>query len=555
MRDEDNTKLSRSEKYKDLYNEEYSNVTVDFDLSNLIDDEYTETMEFDNDIIETIAYKEKDYDINNFLKEMKKEAKEDSLPRSLSENIEMMNNEINNIIETMNKEIEESNDDFFGDLMPDDENTIVTDSNEESNTNGVGGIVSDTVINNFLMNKDLTDTHSFIDDTDSVEKVEEKEKDNELYFKNYFNTHGRRIRKTNLYCYYHGYFILYSFGNREFVEQFTNDLATALFKIAEEKQVHVFVQPYFGIAQVSDPKENIFTSIDNALGARNYAEKTFQEKVYFDESVVNTATEDDIKEIEKAIDDEEFVIYYQPKVSLKTNEVVGSEALIRWNSSKYGFCGPDKFLSKAEEGGLMHDIDMYVFEKVCEDLSETKRKGRKMIPVSVNFSLYEFYAPNFLSDLTRILHSFDLDPGLIEIEITEGTSQANSFLAISYLKKIKEKGMKILMDDFGTGYSNLGNLNKLPIDKVKIDKSLIDNIVDNERTRESVRYLINLCIANGMESIAEGVDNAKQVEVLRRLHCDAIQGYYFSRPIPKDEYEKFIAEHRVDKKKTKGGNE
>ena len=101
---------------------------------------------------------------------MKKDAKEDSLPRSLSENIEMMNNEINNIIETMNKEIEESNDDFFWDLMPDDENTIVTDSNEESNTNGVGGIVSDTVINNFLMNKDLTDTHSFIDDTDSVDK-------------------------------------------------------------------------------------------------------------------------------------------------------------------------------------------------------------------------------------------------------------------------------------------------------------------------------------------------------------------------------------------------
>lgn len=375
------------------------------------------------------------------------------------------------------------------------------------------------------------------------------------YFTDYFRTHGSKARRDNVFCYYHGYFILYSFGNREFIEQFTNDLATALFKIAEENQVHVFVQPYFGIAQVTDPKENIFTSIDNALGARNYAEKTFQEKVYFDESVVKTATEDDIKELEKAMDDEEFVVYYQPKISLKTNEVVGSEALIRWNSSKYGFCGPDKFLSKAEEGGLMHDIDMYVFEKVCEDLSETKRKGRKMIPVSVNFSLYEFYAPNFLSDLTRILHSFDLDPGLIEIEITEGTSQANSFLAISYLKKIKEKGMKILMDDFGTGYSNLGNLNKLPIDKVKIDKSLIDNIVDNERTRESVRYLINLCIANGMESIAEGVDNAKQVEVLRRLHCDVIQGYYFSRPIPKDEYEKFIAEHRVDKKKTKGGNE
>ncbi|MCQ2087252.1 MAG: EAL domain-containing protein [Bacilli bacterium] len=366
---------------------------------------------------------------------------------------------------------------------------------------------------------------------------------------------GYRIRNDNSVCYYHGYFVLYSFSDHEFIEKFTNDLAKDLFKIAEDHQIHVFLQPYFGITRVTNPKENLFTSIDNAISARNYAEKNFQEKIYYDEQIIKTVTDDDIKEIERAMENKEFLVYYQPKFSLKANEVVGSEALIRWNSPKYGFSGPDKFLPKAEEGGIMHDIDMYVFKAVCEDLSETKRRGRRLLPVSVNFSLYEFYAPNFLNDLVNTLKSYEIDPKYIEIEITESTSQANSFLAVSYLKKIKEQGLKILMDDFGTGYSNIANLNKLPIDKIKIDKSLIDNIVEDEKTRESVRYLINLCVANGMESIAEGVDNPKQVEILRRLHCDVIQGYYYSRPISKEAYDNFLLENKYEKKNAKkGGN-
>lgn len=376
------------------------------------------------------------------------------------------------------------------------------------------------------------------------------------YFHNYFDKHGFKVKHSNIYCYYHGYFILYSFMKNDFINNFIADLSASLFKIAEENQIHIFVQPLYGIAEVINPRENLFVSIENALTARNYSEKNFQEKTYYDEKLIKTVTDDDIKEIEQAMENREFVVYYQPKFSLKTNEVVGSEALIRWNSPKYGFSSPDKFLPKAEEGGIMQDIDMYVFRTVCEDLAEAKRKGRRMLPVSVNFSLYEFYEPNFLNRMIEIIKSLDLDPKYIEVEITESTSQANSFLAVSYLKKIKEQGLQILMDDFGTGYSNIANLNKLPIDKVKIDKSLVDYIVEDSRTRECVRYLINLCVANGMQSIAEGVDNAKQVEILRRLHCDVIQGYFYSRPISKEAYENFLSDNKFEKKKkAKGGNE
>lgn len=368
------------------------------------------------------------------------------------------------------------------------------------------------------------------------------------YFDKYFTTHGLRARLNNVYCFYHGYFIIYSFMRNEFIDNFMNALSEDLFKIAEEHEIHFFVQPFFGVTEVLNPKEPIQASINNAITALGYSSKNFQEKTYYDERLVKTVTDDDIREIQKAIEQKEFIVYYQPKFSLKESQVVSSEALIRWNSPKYGFSGPDKFLPKAEQGGLMHDIDMYVFRRVCEDLSETKRRGRRLLPVSVNFSLFEFYAPNFLTDLTDILKSFDLDPKLIEIEITEGTSQANSFLAVSYLKKIKEQGLQILMDDFGTGYSNIANLCKLPIDKLKIDKSLVDNLVDDVKTQESVRYLINLCAVNGMESIAEGVDNLKQVEILKKLKCDTIQGYYYSRPISKEQFDNFLVENTFEKR-------
>ena len=145
---------------------------------------------------------------------------------------------------------------------------------------------------------------------------------------------------------------------------------------------------------------------------------------------------------------------------------------------------------------------------------------------------------------------------LIHIEVTESAYSDDPKAIIDAVKILHDAGFIVELDDFGTGYSNIANLNKLPIDKVKIDKSLVDYIVEDARTRECVRYLINLCVANGMESIAEGVDNAKQVEILRRLHCDVIQGYFYSRPISKEAYENFLSDNKFEKKKkAKGGNE
>ena len=372
------------------------------------------------------------------------------------------------------------------------------------------------------------------------------------YMSNYFTSKGSKVASSNIYCYYHGYFLLYSFSSNEFIDKFISDFSIDIFKIVDENEIHVFVQPFFGVAEVNDPKENVFESVDNALSARYFSEKNFQEKTYYTEGLYKSTTDDDINDIAEGLANNEFIVYYQPKFSLKENKFTSAEALVRWDSPKFGFISPDAFLNKAEVGGLIHRIDMFVFRRVCEDLSETKNKGRRLVPVSVNFSLYEFYSPTFLNDIIAILNEFDLDTKLIEIEITETTSQANSFLAISYMKKLKEAGISILLDDFGIGYSNLINFTKLPIDKLKIDKSLLDNIVYDVKARESVKYLCSLCEVSGLESIAEGVDSEEQVEILRKIKCDTIQGFYYSHPLPIDEFNQLLVENKFEKK-ARGG--
>ena len=171
-----------------------------------------------------------------------------------------------------------------------------------------------------------------------------------------------------------------------------------------------------------------------------------------------------------------------------------------------------------------------------------------MLPVSVNFSLYEFYSPTFLDTIVSIREEYNVPSNLIEIEITEATSQANSFLSISIIKKLKERGIRVLMDDFGVGFSNLANLKKIPFDAIKIDKSFIDDIVDDVKAREIVKFLINLCKTNELEVIAEGVDNREQLEILKKIRCDTIQGFYYSQPLTKKDYEMFLVQNTFEKK-------
>ena len=358
----------------------------------------------------------------------------------------------------------------------------------------------------------------------------------------------REIRLSNVaFCFYHGQFVLYIAGSEDRVREIIEIIESQIYKIVNDNSIKLFIQPFFGIAKM-EPGQSLPMVLDNAFLARDLSEKNFDNITIYNSKFRKTATKSELQEIKEAIENNELVVYYQPKYNLASKTFISAEALVRWNSRKYGLVSPAKFIEKAELGGLIHELDMYVFKRVCEDLGEMKKDKKRFVPVSVNFSIYEFYSPTFLDDVDKIIKSTDINPSMVEIEITETTSQANPFLAINILKKLKEYGLKILMDDFGLGYSNLGTLNKVPFDTVKIDKSFIDGIVSDLKAREIVKFLTSLCKTNGMEVIAEGVDKPEQVEILKKIRCDTIQGFYYSEPLPRSEFEKFLDENPFEKK-------
>ncbi len=363
----------------------------------------------------------------------------------------------------------------------------------------------------------------------------------------FMDNKGDFSRRDFVFCYNHGAFLIYCINKTEDdIQKVMDRVQDAIYQIVESNAMHVWVSPLFGVAYVK-PGEAIFVATENALVARDISEQNFESVTFYDDSLRRSVTFDERKDLLEGIEKKEFVVYYQPKYSLTKKQFVSAEALVRWNSSKFGLLSPSKFVDKAQAIGLIHEINKFVFHKVCEDLNEARRKGRRLLPVSVNFSLYEFYASGMMEDIISVMDEFQIDPHLIEIEITESVSQANQFLSLSIIKKLQEYGIRILMDDFGVGFSNIGNLRKIPFDAVKIDKSMIDRIGDDEKSRDIVKLLINLCKLNDMEVIAEGVDHKDQVDILRRAKCDTIQGFYFSEPLPKKDYEQFLRSNPFEK--------
>jgi len=366
---------------------------------------------------------------------------------------------------------------------------------------------------------------------------------------NKFTLNGKS-EKNVCYCFDKNAFVIFVLGeDEEKINELIRYFEKTIYDIARENEIRLTVQPFFGITKY-DRSSTVNENVENAHLARNNSERHFELATFFSNDLKFTFTAQETKEMIDALNNKEFVVYYQPKFNLNSKRFISSEALIRWNSPKYGLIPPARFIAKAEAAGLIHDLDTFVFQTVCKDLKDAKMKGKRLIPVSINFSLYEFYSPNFIQYLIETIDKHDIPRHLIEIEITETTTQVNSFLCISVIKKLRDEGIRILMDDFGVGYSNFNNLRKMPIDSIKIDKIFIDDIVSDAKTRNIVGFLISLGKVNGLEVIAEGVDNIEQVEILKRLKLDTIQGFFYSRPLPKKEYEQFLSSNTFE---CKGG--
>lgn len=243
---------------------------------------------------------------------------------------------------------------------------------------------------------------------------------------------------------------------------------------------------------------------------------------------------------ETALENEEFEIWYQPKYSAHSRKLVGAEALVRWRRADGALIPPLKFIPLFERNGNIIRLDEYVFRAVCRQQKEWQKQGQKLLPVSVNISRVSLYYSSVVEKYESIIRSFDLDSKYIQLEITESATIDNNEI-FNLLEQFHTAGFKILLDDFGSGYSSLAALNRMHFDTIKLDKSLVDYIGD-DNGEKLLNSITRLAQSFGMEITAEGVETVEQLMFLCNLDCDDIQGYYFSRPLPVKEYEECLKE-------------
>ncbi len=240
-------------------------------------------------------------------------------------------------------------------------------------------------------------------------------------------------------------------------------------------------------------------------------------------------------DLNKALQEKEFKLYYQPKLSLATGDWLGAEALIRWNHPDKGFISPGDFIPIAEEGELIIDINNWVLDEACRQAAEWRLKNHPELSIAVNISALHFEHPTFIPTIEATLEKYKLDARLLELEVTESVVMRDIDLVIERLSHLKSIGTTIAVDDFGTGYSSLQYLNKLPLDTLKIDKSFIDEISESSQT-PIVTGILTLAQSLGLETVAEGVETIEQVEFLKLLGCSQVQGFYFAKPMPAESF-------------------
>ena len=247
---------------------------------------------------------------------------------------------------------------------------------------------------------------------------------------------------------------------------------------------------------------------------------------------------------EKALNNNEFVVYYQPKVNSITNEIIGCEALTRWFENGQ-MIPPMAFIPVLENSGKINKLDLYVLDKVCEDVRNWIDLGRKAVPVSTNFSRKDISDPELPDRILEVIRKYDLPKELIVIEVTETASEEEKDQMVNFLGNLNKNGIETSIDDFGTGYSSLSVLREYPINEIKIDRSFINKKL-NESDEIIIHSIIDMAKKLDIDVITEGVEIVEQKDFLHNVGCDRLQGFLYDKPLPKEEFESRLLKGRYD---------
>lgn len=248
--------------------------------------------------------------------------------------------------------------------------------------------------------------------------------------------------------------------------------------------------------------------------------------------------------LRKAINNEEFLLYYQPKVDVKTMKIVGCEALVRWHNPELGFCSPAEFIPLAEETGLIVPLGSWVLNQACKQAKQWSLMGFTDLKVAVNLSPFQFRAGDLVREIAQTLWALELSPKILDLELTEGLLMDNTERCILMLRVLKAMGIQMSIDDFGTGYSSLSYLKRFPLDVLKIDQSFVKNMTKNHEDASIIKAIVAMAQGLGLKTVAEGVETIEQFNLLKSYQCSEVQGYYFSKPIEANAFTALMETYR-----------
>lgn len=348
------------------------------------------------------------------------------------------------------------------------------------------------------------------------------------------------------------------FGGDEFIILSQNIEDIGLYEDKIRKIQKVFTYPFvlsmkeffvtISIGIAFAPKDgktpqSIIKNVDLSMySAKEMGKNTY---CFFDDSI-NLKLMNKIElqsELRKAIDNNEFEVYYQAQIILDTNRIAGFEALVRWRHPERGIIPPSEFIPIAEQTGLIIPIGKWILREACKELKVWQDAGYCDITIAVNLSGRQFRDPELVSMIRSTIEETGIDSNQLELEITETMVLDNIEYSIDVIEQLKQFGIKFSLDDFGTGYSAMNYLRMLPVSNLKIDKSFLDRIMDNSSDQKIVSSIISLASNLELQVIAEGVEFKEQAEFLRSANCNLAQGYLYSRPIPKDEATKLLVKY------------
>lgn len=332
-------------------------------------------------------------------------------------------------------------------------------------------------------------------------------------------------------------FLIFCERREDYVKKMVDHINSKMEDYPLDMKVHVKL----GVYEIHDITISVNSMCDRAFIAVKAAKGRYENDVaYYDDSIrEKLLREQQIgDDMVHALREEQFDVYFQPKYDLLTEQMTGAEALVRWHHPIKGFMSPAEFIPIFEKNGFITELDMYVWNKSCEYIAKWREKYGEWVSLSVNVSRKDIYKQNLPEILKDMVKRYGIPPEILHLEITESAYTENPEQLIFIVGQLKKEGFIIEMDDFGSGYSSLNMLAELPIDILKLDMKFLQNKGEQSKNENIMSAIVELAKKINLYVIAEGVEKEKQISMLKSMKCDMVQGYYYAKPMPAEEFEK-----------------